>query len=330
MTPLEIKEKFDQYIEGQEEAKKTLSLICASLLRRREGAHIPKQNVLLIGDSGTGKSYLIHVMSRLFDIPMAVSDATRLTGAGYNGEDTDEVLERLIIDARTKSRPRGDLDYLKAAENGMVFIDEFDKIAGKRFLERSDEMVQAELLKMTEGAEIDLNNHGIPAITRAKPVLDTRNITFVFAGAFMGLHRKNNVLFSPFNSDYSIVNSELREALIEYGFTHELVGRITDIVRMEPMSTDLLVKIMKESKESVLKEYEEMFREDGKKLIIEDGAYNVIAQKAIKDGSGARAIKNILSQIFKDAMFRSLGDPTVKAVRITAESAEKGMAEIGT
>lgn len=313
-TPYEIKRNLDRYVIGQEEAKKALSVAAYGILSRRTGKYIPKENILLVGPTGTGKTYLIETLCHLYDIPFAICDASRLTGNGYRGEDVDQVLERLCqCDTQEKIDPV----HLKAAENGLIFIDEFDKVAGGRHEDRSDEMVQSEFLKMAEGTAIDLNDHGKP-VRRNKPIINTKNITFVFAGAFLDM--KSPVSTIGFEKELcgkeEIISNKrnLRQRLIEYGISRELLGRIAEIITLSPLTKEDLYKVLTESNGSVLLSYQKLFEEEGCTLDFKDYAIEELCDMALSSDIGARGLNEAIAEALKEARFIVPSEPGIKRV----------------
>ena len=312
---LSMMEKLNKKVVGQEEAKKALIVIVRDIMMRRTGLGIPKTNILLMGPSGCGKTFLIQNICDMAGVPFAVVNMPAVTGAGYRGEDIENGLERLIKNAD------GDL---WEAENGILFLDEFDKLLIKDGDNASSATVQAQLLKMIEGEEIDLNAHGRSS-DRDKPTIDTSNITFIFAGAFTDFEiKKDNVVGFGQNNEIEEKKKDQYEELIDMGFSQELCGRIDRIVKMNGLDKEGLTHIA----DAITEEYRSVFSYDGVKLIVDTKAKEEAAKEAEKKGLGARGVDQIFKKIFDEARYDIAVDGQVTACRITKESIFSEKAEL--
>lgn len=329
-APHKIKASLDEYVVGQEQAKKVMSVAVYNHYKRvmsddKDGVEIEKSNMLMIGPTGSGKTYLVKTLAKLLDVPLAIADATSLTEAGYIGDDIESVLSKLLTAA--------DNDVEKA-ERGIVFIDEIDKLAKKKNATQRDvsgESVQQGMLKLLEGAEVEVpigatsKNAMVPMTT-----IDTSNILFICGGAFPGLEdiikeRLNEHASIGFQADlkdkYDKEENLLRQVTTEdirkFGMIPEFIGRLPILFSLDALSEDMLVQILKEPKNAIIKQYQKLLAMDEVKLEFDDGALRAIAKRAKEKNVGARALRSIIEEFMLDIMYEIPKDDNIGEVVIT-------------
>lgn len=333
--PHKIKAQLDEYIVGQEHAKKVISVAVYNHYKRvatntMEEIEIEKSNMLMIGPTGCGKTYLVKTLARLLDVPLAITDATTLTEAGYIGDDIESVVSKLLAAA--------DNDVDKA-ERGIIFIDEIDKIAKKKNTTSRDvsgESVQQGMLKLLEGAEIEVpvgsnsKNAMVPLTT-----VNTKNILFICGGAFPDLEdiikqRLNKQTSIGYNADLkdkydkekNILGKVTIEDIKKFGMIPEFIGRLPIIFTLEGLNKEMMVKILQEPKNAILKQYQKLLELDEVKLSFDEGALEAIAEKAMKKDTGARALRTIIEEFMLDIMYEIPKDDNIGSVTITREYIE--------
>lgn len=329
-APHKIKAQLDQYVIGQEYAKKVISVAVYNHYKRvatgtMDEIEIEKSNILMIGPTGCGKTYLVKTLARLLDVPLAIADATSLTEAGYIGDDIESVVSKLLAAA--------DND-VERAEQGIIFIDEIDKIAKKKNTTSRDvsgESVQQGMLKLLEGAEVEVpvgansKNAMVPLAT-----VNTRNILFICGGAFPELEeiikerlRKqssigfNAELKDKWDKEKNILSKVTVEDIRSFGMIPEFIGRLPVICTLEGLTKEMLVRILKEPKNAILKQYQKLLELDEVKLEFEDEALEAIAEKAMKKDTGARALRSIIEEFMLDIMYEIPKDDNIGRVTIT-------------
>lgn len=333
--PQEIKEYLDQYVIGQESAKKYLSVAVYNHYKRlsqnKDDIDIEKSNIIIVGPTGTGKTLLAKTIAKLLKVPFAIVDATVLTEAGYVGEDIESLLVRLLQAC----------DYnVKEAERGIVFIDEIDKIARKSdnpsiTRDVSGEGVQQGLLKLLEGSIVNVPPQGGRKHPEQKMIpVDTKNILFICGGAFEGIERKIALRLNTHVVGYGAgnhVNKTEREKLLHYvapqdlrsyGLIPEIIGRLPVVTNLEPLDRDALRRILVEPKNAIVKQYEKLLSMDGIAFTIEDEALDFIVDKAVEYKLGARGLRSIFETIMMDAMY-SLPSMKKKKFVLTRDYAQQ-------
>ena len=329
-APHKIKAGLDEYVVGQEHAKKAISVAVYNHYKRvatgtQDSIEIEKSNMLMIGPTGSGKTFLVKTLARLLDVPLAIADATSLTEAGYIGDDIESVVSKLLAAA--------DNDVEKA-ERGIIFIDEIDKIAKKKETHARDvsgESVQQGMLKLLGGAEIEVpvgansKNAMVPLTT-----VNTKNILFICGGAFPDLENiikerltsKSSIGFGAelkdaYDSDPNILSKVTIEDLRKFGMIPEFLGRLPVICTLEGLAKESLVRILQEPKNAILKQYQKLLELDEVQLVFEDDALEAIAEKAMTKDIGARALRSIIEEFMLDIMYEIPKDDNIGRVTIT-------------
>ncbi len=326
MHPTEIKARLDQYVVGQDQAKKVLSVGCYSHYKRcnMKDDEIKKSNILLLGPTGSGKTYLVETLAKIMGVPLAICTATTLTEAGYIGDDVESVVKRLLDVC--------DNDIEKA-QRGIIFIDEVDKlVSSSTDTEKKvgGKGVQQALLRLLEGSVVSVPLIKEPMRAGCVVDVDTSGILFICGGAFPEIEtivkrRINQANSIGFNStikvtmEENILNQVTNEDLIKFGLIPEFIGRLPVKATLEALSVDTLKRILSEPKGSLLSQYKKLFNYDGIDLIFEDSALERIAEKAIKLGTGARSLRAIMEECLLDLMFEMPAKGKEKQVIITSD-----------
>ncbi len=335
-APHKIKEQLDEYIIGQEHAKKVMSVAVYNHYKRIAAGdsgdiEIEKSNMLMIGPTGCGKTYLVKTLAKLLDVPLAIADATSLTEAGYIGDDIESVVTKLLAAA--------DNDADKA-ETGIIFIDEIDKLAKKRNTTSRDvsgESVQQGLLKLLEGSEVEVpvgansKNAMVPLAT-----INTKNILFICGGAFPDLenivkerlNKQASIGFiadlkDKYDNEPDILSKVEVEDIKNFGMIPEFIGRLPVIFTLQGLTTEMMAQVLKEPKNAILKQYKKLLEMDEVELIFNDDAIDAIAKKAVEKKTGARALRSIIEEFMLDIMFEIPKDDNIGRVIITKEYVEK-------
>ena len=329
-APHKIKAKLDEYVVGQEYAKKAMSVAVYNHYKRvatdtMDDIEIEKSNMLMIGPTGSGKTYLVKTLARILDVPLAITDATSLTEAGYIGDDIESVVSKLLAAA--------DNDVEKA-EQGIIFIDEIDKIAKKKNSSQRDvsgESVQQGMLKLLEGSDVEVpvgansKNAMVPLTT-----INTKNILFICGGAFPDLEniikerltKQSSIGFGAdlkdrFNGDKDLLSKVTTEDLRSFGMIPEFLGRLPIVFTLKGLDKDMYIKSLKEPKNAILKQYQKLLALDEVDLEFDEGALEAIAEKAMKKDTGARALRAIIEEFMLDIMYEIPKDDSIGRVVIT-------------
>src|SRR5699024_7524192 len=334
-APHKIKAKLDDYVIGQEQAKKIISVAVYNHYKRvvtdtMDDIEIEKSNILMLGPTGSGKTYLVKTLARLLDVPLAITDATSLTEAGYIGDDIESLVSKLLAAA--------DNDVEKA-ERGIIFVDEIDKIAKKKNTNQRDvsgESVQQGMLKLLEGSDVEVpvgansKNAIVPLTT-----VNTRNILFSCGGAFPGLeqiikerlNKHSSIGFiadlkDKYDNDKNLLSKVTVEDLRNFGMIPEFLGRLPVICTLQSLDRDMFVKILKEPRNAILKQYQKLLALDEVRLEFEDDALYAIAEKAMEKDTGARALRAIIEEFMLDIMYEIPKDDSIGEVIITRDYIE--------
>ncbi|WP_022772432.1 ATP-dependent Clp protease ATP-binding subunit ClpX [Butyrivibrio sp. AE2015] len=331
-APHKIKAKLDEYVIGQDQAKKVMSVAVYNHYKRvatdtMDDIEIEKSNILLLGPTGSGKTYLVKTLAKLLDVPLAIADATSLTEAGYIGDDIESVVSKLLAAAGND---------VEKTEHGIIFIDEIDKIAKKKNTTSRDvsgESVQQGMLKLLEGSNVEVpvgagsKNAMVPLTT-----VNTRNILFICGGAFpdleeiitQRLNKQTSIGFDAdlkdkYEDDPNILSNVTVEDLKKFGMIPEFLGRLPIICTLQALTKDMLIQILKEPKNAILKQYQKLLALDEVDLQFDDSALEAIAEKALKKDTGARALRAIIEEFMLDIMYEIPKDENIGRVTITRD-----------
>ena len=335
-APHILKAKLDEYVIGQDRAKKAIAVAVYNHYKRvatntMDDIEIEKSNILMIGPTGCGKTYLVKTLARLLDVPLAITDATSLTEAGYIGDDIESVVSKLLAAA--------DND-VERAEHGIIFIDEIDKIAKKRNTNQRDvsgESVQQGMLKLLEGAEVEVpvgassKNAMVPMT-----MVNTKNILFICGGAFPDLediikerlNKEASIGFKAdlkdkYDNDENLLAKVTTEDVRKFGMIPEFLGRLPVMFTLEALTEDMLVRILKEPKNAIIRQYEKLLAMDEVKLVFDEDALHSIAKEAKEKKVGARALRSIIEDFMLDIMYEIPKDDNIGMVTITKDYVEK-------
>ena len=334
-APHKIKAKLDEYVIGQDQAKKVMSVAVYNHYKRvatdtMDDIEIEKSNILLLGPTGSGKTYLVKTLAKLLDVPLAIADATSLTEAGYIGDDIESVVSKLLAAAGND---------VEKTEHGIIFIDEIDKIAKKKNTTARDvsgESVQQGMLKLLEGSNVEVpvgagsKNAMVPLTT-----VNTRNILFICGGAFpdleeiitQRLNKKTSIGFDAdlkdkYEDDPNLLSNVTVEDLKKFGMIPEFLGRLPIICTLQALDKEMLIQILKEPKNAILKQYQKLLALDEVDLRFDDSALEAIAEKALEKDTGARALRAIIEDFMLDIMYEIPKDENIGRVTITRDYIE--------